>query len=130
LIFRIDPASERAIYVQIMDEVKRAMVTDALAPHEALPSVRQLASELKVNPNTVKQAYRELEHEGLVYTERGRGTFVSAWDGRRRDRERAGLVRSLAGRAVQEAIRHGISPAELAEAMRQLADEAEREGVA
>ena len=73
----IRPIDPRPIYLQIMDEIRRALVLGTLKPGDPLPSIRQLASELRVNPNTVAQAYRELEREGTVYVQRGQGTFVS-----------------------------------------------------
>ena len=73
----INTADPRPIYVQIMDEVRRAIVLDTLRPEDPLPSVRQLAGDLRVNPNTVAQAYRELERSGTVYVRRGQGTFVA-----------------------------------------------------
>jgi GntR family transcriptional regulator len=112
----INPADSRPIYVQIMDEVRRALVVGTLAGEDPLPSVRQLASELRVNPNTVAQAYRELEREGVVYVRRGQGTFVSA--AQPAGRERRALIRGVAERALIDAHRHGISAQELIEAIR------------
>lgn len=65
------------IYIQIMDQIRRSVAGGILAPGEQLPSVRDLALQLAINPNTISKAYQELEHEGVVYTLRGRGTFVS-----------------------------------------------------
>lgn len=74
---RVDTASETPIYVQIMAQV-RALVRDGtLAPDTPLPSVRQLAADLEVNPNTVAKAYSLLELEDVVRTSRRRGTYVS-----------------------------------------------------
>ena len=73
----ISTTDPRPIYLQIMDEIRRALVLGNLKPEDPLPSIRQRASELRVNPNTVTQAYTELEREGIVYVRRGRGTFVS-----------------------------------------------------
>ncbi|WP_411679560.1 GntR family transcriptional regulator [Clostridium thailandense] len=64
------------IYMQIMNLIKRDIVTKALKPGDKLPSVREMAGELKVNPNTLQRAYQELEREGITYTQRGMGTFV------------------------------------------------------
>jgi GntR family transcriptional regulator len=114
--FLIDPADTRPIYIQIMDEVRRALVIGTLKPETPLPSVRQLASELRVNPNTVQQAYRELEREGLVYMRRGQGTFVS--ESAQPDAERSVLSRQVAERALRDAFRHGISMEELQRALR------------
>ena len=64
------------IYIQIMFEIKRRISIGQLNPGEKLPSVRDLADELKVNPNTIVRAYQELEREGITETRRGMGTFV------------------------------------------------------
>jgi GntR family transcriptional regulator len=114
----IDPADPRTIYLQIVDEVRRARVIGTLRPEEPLPSTRQLAAELRVNPNTVQQAYRELEREGVVYVRRGMGTFVAAADSDASARERAKLARDVAERALRDAYRHGLSAAELVAALR------------
>jgi GntR family transcriptional regulator len=76
-------------------------------PDDPLPSVRQLAGELRVNPNTVQQAYRELERGGLVYVRRGQGTFVAEEGGVQSDRERRDLAAMVAERALREAYRNG-----------------------
>ena len=128
MTIRIDPADERAIYVQIVDEIKRALVLGTLRPDEPLQSVRQLATDLKVNPNTVKRAYRELEREGLIYAEPGRGTFASHTSLVRPQAERKDLARVVAQRAVREAYRHGLTADELIDAIRaedQLASDGE-----
>ena len=64
------------IYIQIMNFLKKRMVAGEIKGADKLPSVRDLSSKLKVNPNTVQRSYQELEREGLVYTQRGMGTFV------------------------------------------------------
>lgn len=64
------------IYIQIMDYIKIKVIKGDLAKGERLPSVRDLSSELKVNPNTIQRSYQELEREGLVFSQRGMGTFV------------------------------------------------------
>ncbi|HEX8395334.1 MAG TPA: GntR family transcriptional regulator [Longimicrobium sp.] len=115
----INTADPRPIYVQIMDEVRRAIVLRSLRPEDPLPSVRQLSSELRVNPNTVAQAYRELERAGTVYVRRGQGTFVAAVG--EDDADRRDLVRGVAERALVEAHRNGIDAEELVEAIREAA---------
>ncbi len=111
MTIRLDPKDVRPIYVQIMDEVRRSLVVGSLAPDDPLPSVRQLASELRVNPNTVSQAYRELERQGVVEARRGSGTFVvqSSVNGS----QRASLARDVASRALRDAHRNGLSASEL-----------------
>jgi GntR family transcriptional regulator len=118
VLISIDPADARPIYVQIMDEVKRALVLGTVKPDDPLPSVRQLASELRVNPNTVQQAYRELERDGLVYVRRGQGTFVAEEGAVRTETERRKLAEVVAERALREAYRSGLSAADLVEAIR------------
>ena len=118
MLIRIRPEDARPIYVQIMDEVRRARVLGLLGPEEPLPSVRHLAMELRVNPNTVQQAYRELEREGVVYVRRGQGTYLA--DAGVNGAERGAIVRGVAERALTEAHRNGIGAEELVEAIRTL----------
>lgn len=75
--FRIDPSRGEPLFAQLVDAVKRAVATGALAPGDRLPSVRDLARDLLVNPNTVSKAYRELEVEGVTVSRQGSGTFVA-----------------------------------------------------
>jgi GntR family transcriptional regulator len=124
VLIRIDEKDSRPIYQQIVDEVRRALVTGSLRAEDPLPSVRQLAGEIKVNPNTVQQAYRELEREGVVYVRRGQGTFVAAVK-EGSSRARTQLALSLAQRALREAYRHGLDVEELIEAIRKAAADGE-----
>lgn len=117
MLLTIDPSDSRPIYVQIMDEIKRARVVGTLRPEEPLPSVRQLAGEIRVNPNTVSQAYRELEREGIVYVRRGQGTFVSASAPTATDRRE--IAESVAARALLDAHRNGITIEELIDLLQQ-----------
>ncbi|MGH7483569.1 MAG: GntR family transcriptional regulator [Longimicrobiales bacterium] len=120
MVLTIDPNDARPIYVQIMDEIRRALVVGSLRADEALPSVRQLASDLRVNPNTVQQSYRELEREGIVYVRRGQGTYAAALpDGRAR--ERRTLAAEVARRALRDAYRHGLDVEDLVAAIRKAA---------
>jgi GntR family transcriptional regulator len=64
------------IYLQIIDLIKKQLVSNVLESGDRLPSVRDLSKQLEVNPNTVQRAYTEMEREGLVYTQRGQGTFI------------------------------------------------------
>lgn len=115
MVFEISPADDRPLYLQIVDEVRRAIVLGILQQDEALPSVRELAADLRINPNTVQQAYRELEREGAVYVRRGQGTFVAQNSGGAD--ERIALRDVVARRAVRDAYRHGLSLSELIEAL-------------
>ncbi len=75
--FKINPASGIPIYLQIGQQIKTAVASGALQPGDQLPSVRELALELTINPNTAAKAYQELEREGIITTIRGKGTFIA-----------------------------------------------------
>jgi GntR family transcriptional regulator len=77
-IFTVDPRSGIPLYLQLTEQIKRAIALGTLAPGEQLPTVKALALELTVNPNTVARVYRELERDGVIDTSPGRGSFVSA----------------------------------------------------
>lgn len=117
---RVRAGDPRPIYQQIVDEVKRAVALGVARPEDTLPSVRRLAAELRVNPNTVQQAYRELEREGVIYVRRGQGTFVSP-GAERAVGAREAVAEELAARALWEADRHGLSLEELIAAIRRVA---------
>lgn len=118
MLFTIDETDHRPIYQQICDEVRRALIVGTLAAEDALPSVRHLAGELRVNPNTVQQAYRELEREGIVFVRRGQGTFIAEQQASNTARERQALAKSLAQRALRDAHRNGLDAEDLIEAIR------------
>lgn len=126
MLVNVDPNDGRPLYLQIMDEVRRAIVVGTLRPEDPLPSVRELAAELVVNPRTVSQAYQELEREGVVYVQRGQGTFVSPSARRGGGERRRTVAREVAKRALLEARRNGLDAEELVTAIQKLAAEEER----
>ncbi|MCB6365554.1 GntR family transcriptional regulator [Intestinibacillus massiliensis] len=77
-MLHIDYRDGRPIYEQVADSFERMAICGALAPDSQLPSVRQLAMELSINPNTIQRAYGELEKRGVVYSVKGKGNFISA----------------------------------------------------
>ena len=87
----IDPKSGVPIYQQIMNGIKESIVYGTMAPGEKLPSVRELASRLRVNPNTVAKAYGELRHDGVVESRWGDGNFVSEKVGLVSEKEKSAL---------------------------------------
>jgi len=119
MLISLRASDPRPIYIQIIDEVRRGIATGLLAAEEALPSVRQLAVELRINPNTVAQAYRELERDGLVAMRRGQGTFVV--QSHVNARQRRELAHDVADRALRDAYRHGIDATQLVDAIRVVA---------
>ena len=78
--FNIDNTSGRPVYQQIMDQVKRDIALGRLLKDEKLPTVRQLAGQLAINPNTIAKAYRQLEQEGIIVTKAGSGAFIANLD--------------------------------------------------
>ena len=77
-VFTVDPHSGVPIYLQLIEQVKRSVALGVLAPGEQLPTVKQLATDLTINPNTVARVYRELERDGIIETSPGRGTTLRA----------------------------------------------------
>jgi GntR family transcriptional regulator len=126
MLVNLDPSDGRPLYLQIMDEVRRALVVGTLRAEDPLPSVRELAAELAVNPRTVSQAYQELEREGVIYVRRGQGTFVSPAVRRGGGERRRSLAREVAKRTLLEARRNGLDVEELVMAIQKLAAEEER----
>lgn len=113
----IDARSPIPLYVQIAERVRLAIATGALGSAAPLPSVRQLAAELRVNPATVAQAYRDLAAQGFVEIRHGAGTFVRELAPGRRTRERALRAVALVRKLVADARRSGIALAELHDAL-------------
>lgn len=117
--FHIDPSSGVPIYRQLVDQVKQGVASGLLKPGDRLPSVRDLALELTINPHTVAKAYQELEREGVVEMPRGRGVFIAAGQGplpSREERER--ILLQTVDRLVAEAYRLRFTPAEVLELVR------------
>lgn len=73
----IDLRDKRPIYIQVIEGIEDLTIKGVLRPDEQLPSVRSLAMELSINPNTIQRAYLELEKRGTIYTTKGRGSFIS-----------------------------------------------------
>lgn len=114
---RIDPRSPTPLYAQIAAALRTVIATGELRPAAALPSVRELAADLRVNPATVVQAYRVLENEGFVEIRHGAGTFVRELAPGRRARERARQAVRLVHQLLADARRLGVTPEDLREAI-------------
>ncbi len=118
-IFTVDPRSGVPVYLQLVDQVKRAVALGTLASGEQLPTVKQLAADLTINPNTVARVYRELERDEVIETSPGRGSFVrgnsNAPTARRTLRDVA--MQSIS-QAVREARTIGLNHDEIEELFR------------
>lgn len=126
---RIDTSGPDPIYVQIVDQIKRSVALGRLKPEDPLPSVRQLALDLTINPNTVARAYLELEHQGFIYKRQGLGAFVCAQAAAAVRRERHKIVAGLLEKAIIEAVHSGMSAAEIRALCDQLIERYELESV-
>ena len=121
--FRLDGKSGVPIYRQIQDMIRVGIASGQLKPGEQLPTVRGLAVTLAVNPNTVIRAYTELEREGVLSTEQGTGTFVSATAPQTISPEdRFKKLESLCGEFLAQTARYGYTPQETVNVMYSLAE--------
>ena len=113
--FRLDLHSGVPVYRQIIDQVLGGIAAGALAAGDQLPTVRQVAVDLAVNPNTVVRAYRELEIRGALETQQGTGTFISRRKVKRDEVERQRQISQLVSEFVSRAGAAGITIEELLE---------------
>ncbi len=113
MIFRIDADDGLAIYDQIVRQVKYAVASGTLAPGEWIPSVRELARQLTVNPNTIQRAYQQLQADGVLEPVRGRGLAVCRTAVRACVAERQALVLERLEQVVAEAVQGGVAPDDL-----------------
>lgn len=120
VLLELRKGDPRPVYRQIADEVCRAIFVGVLRAGDALPSTRQLAADLKVNPNTVIHAYKALEADRVIEMRRGLGAFVAA-AAREGRQTTAALARQVAERALRDAFRHGVLATDLIEALREIA---------
>jgi len=112
---RIDNASTRPIYRQIIDQIKRDIALGRLKAAEKLPTVRQLAAQLVLNPNTISKAYRQLEQDGIIVTRPGAGAFVAELSSNLSKSVRKKLLCEQLERLVVEAVHMQIDARTLAE---------------
>jgi GntR family transcriptional regulator len=127
---RIELDSKVPIYVQIEEQVRSMIAAGQLRPGDQLPTIRQLAADLRVNYNTVARAYLDLDRDGVIVTQRGRGTFVAGEsDEAQMVRLREKKLRSILQTSLDEAQYLGYSPDEVAAAFhRELSDWLQKNG--
>ena len=124
--FRLDLRSGVPVYRQIIDQVVGGIAAGALGVGDQLPTVRQLAVDLSINPNTVIRAYRELEIRGVLETQQGTGTFVAHRESRPDSAERQRRLSQLIGEFVARAGAEGFTAEELASQLREFAEAGKR----
>jgi GntR family transcriptional regulator len=114
LDFELDYDRGVPVYRQITEAVLTALASGALAQSEQLPTIHQLAARLGVNPNTVARSYRELEQQGHIKSQRGRGTFPAVKaPPKSKDRQR--VLREIYDRALADGARHGLDATQIAD---------------
>jgi GntR family transcriptional regulator len=104
MLIQIDHASDRSVYQQIVDHVKREIALGKLIEGDRLPTVRELSGKLVINPNTIAKAYRQLEQEGVIVTRAGAGAFVSTLDTNLSRAVRRKIISEQFERAIVEAV--------------------------
>jgi len=122
--FRLDLRSGVPVYRQIIDQVMGGMAAGTLAGGDQLPTVRQVAVDLSINPNTVMRAYRELEIRGVLETQQGTGTFIGHRKVKRDDVERQRRLNQLVGEFVARAGSAGFTIEDLLERLHDTQNEA------
>jgi GntR family transcriptional regulator len=123
---RLDLHSGVPLYRQIIDQVRGGMASGALGVGDQLPTVRQLAVDLSINPNTVARAYRELELGGLLETHQGTGTFISAQKVRGGEVERSRQLAQIVGECMARAGAAGFTVEDLIHQLHELVPEPTR----
>ena len=126
--FRLDIQSGVPVYRQIIDQVTGGMAAGALKPGDQLPTVRQLAVDLTINPNTVVRAYRELEIRGVLETQQGTGTFISQQRVKRDEVERQRRLSRLLSEFAARAGACGFTVKELIEELWDFQADQEKKG--
>lgn len=107
----LDYKDRRPIYEQVIEKMEELMLLEVLGENEPLPSVRSLAMDLSINPNTIQRAYTELERRGYIYTVKGKGSFVAENSVMKENKKKELLIQ--VSEVIDEAIRLGISDEEI-----------------
>jgi GntR family transcriptional regulator len=113
MIFTLNPSSGQPVYLQLMQQIRHAIETGVLQPGEALPSVRTLAQDLVISPNTVVKAYSELQHEGLIELRHGSGAYVSTRRSRKSKSDRLRQAQERVRELVDKLRHEGLSEEEI-----------------
>jgi GntR family transcriptional regulator len=119
LHFQINPHSGVPVYRQMVDQVKYYVASETLKPGDQLPSIRELAQRLAINPTTVVRVYNDLEHEGVIEMRHGKGAFVTATSRRMNAAERRQTLRQLARHLAVEAVQMGAPSSQVLKIVRE-----------
>jgi GntR family transcriptional regulator len=128
MFFHIDPHNGLAIYDQIVRQIKFAVASGALKSGEMIPSVRELARELTINPNTIARAYRQLQDDAVIQSVRGTGLEVATGAGERCRSERLKLIRTRLRQVLIEAKHSRLDPRGLRELVEKELSSIDKEG--
>ncbi|MDQ0219584.1 GntR family transcriptional regulator [Peribacillus cavernae] len=124
-MFELDMRSRKPIYEQLVDKLKELIINEVLKPDEQLPSVRTLAQQLTINPNTIQKAYRELENQSYIYSLPGKGSFVNSFN-LVKDSEKLTNIKKELEKNILEALYLGVTAKELIHLIEEL--DASKEG--
>ncbi len=118
-MFELDLRNRKPIYEQLVEKFKQLIINEIVKQDEQLPSVRQLAQELSINPNTIQKAYRELEAQGYIYSVKGKGSFVNQME-LVNNQQQLIEVKEQLKKQLQEAIFLGLTVNEIKEIVTEL----------
>ncbi len=125
----LDYADKRPIYEQTKEKLRELIISGVLKAHDKIPSVRELASSLSINPNTIQKAYRELENEGYIYSVAAKGSFVSPREETEKIRnERAGELMEILRHHTEELKFLGVSKEEIIKTVAEIYSQKEENG--
>jgi GntR family transcriptional regulator len=113
LFIVISPSNSDPMYKQVTDQLKDAIATRVLEPRDKLPSIREMAEELKISAITIKRAYSDLENEGYIVTRSGLGSYVSDMDNKKIRKEKMEEIREEIRKLINTGKKFGISADEI-----------------
>ncbi|MTI94666.1 MAG: GntR family transcriptional regulator [Firmicutes bacterium] len=127
-MLQINVSSHTPIYQQVIDQIKEQVLLGVLAPGDKLPSVRELATTLTINPNTIQKAYQELERQKVIVTVRGRGNYIAEQSENKLNAEQLETLQEHFRKGIIDALHLGMSPAEVKKLVERLINELHSSG--
>lgn len=126
-MINLDFSDRRPLYEQIKEKLKELIISGAVNEHDKIPSVRELASSLAINPNTIQRAYKELEEEGFIYSQRAKGSFIAPIKKAQTEEFISALYKNLQD-AAAELLYRGESPEKLKQEVDKIFEHIKRGG--